>query len=222
MKTISCNNCWYWVEKTGTVLVTVSVLVFLLTFYPVVKEEIRYQFFPKHLNATVETREASAEKGMRVPSSENDTLYPIDENFGIVIPKITANAKVIPDVDWQNSAQYQRALTEGVAHAQGTSHPGEKGNIFIFAHSGVDFYEAIRYNAQFYLLSKLVAGDEIDLFYKKQKYVYVVARKEVVLPENVEHIMGQQDKNTLTLMTCTPAGTTFKRLIIIANQVGSN
>ena len=114
---------------------------------------------------------------------------------------------------------YQRALTKGVAHANGTSYPGESGNVFIFAHSGVDFYEATRYNAQFYLLSKLVTGDTIYLFYKKQKYVYRVTEKKVVSPEDVTYLTEDSQKKTLSLMTCTPAGTTLKRLLVIADQV---
>jgi sortase A len=231
MKTISQDKYLDWVRKTGPpaamhlayragiVLVAVSVLVLLFTFFPVIKEEIKYQFSPRNNNALVTTKEEAGKNQSDDTAKEKSVIYPVDEEFGIVIPKVSANAKVIADVDWQDSAVYQRALTQGVAHAAGTAHPGEAGNIFIFSHSGVDFYEAARYNAEFYLLNKLTVGDEIYLFYKKQKFVYKVAEQKIIAPENVEYLTGDKTKKTLTLMTCWPAGTTLKRLIIIAKQV---
>lgn len=208
--------------RAGIVLVTMSVIIFLLTFYPVVKEELKYQLLPRHTDVVVTTREEASKQAQTGGKVSDNIIYPVDEDFGIVIPKLSANAKVIPDVDWTNEAVYQRALTQGVAQARGTASPGEAGNVFLFAHSGVDFYEAVRYNAQFYLLSKLVPGDEIDLFYHKQKFVYRVSEKKTVSPENVEYLTDDTKEKTLTLMTCTPAGTTFKRLLVIADQVENN
>ena len=211
MKTISQDKYLDWIRKAGTALVVVSVLVLLFTFFPVIKEEAKYQFLPKPNDVAVVTKEEAGEK--------SDVIYPVDEEFGIVIPKISANAKVIADVNWQNSNEYHRALTKGVAHAAGTAPPGEAGNVFIFSHSGVDFYEANRYNALFYLLNKLAPGDEIDVFYKGQKFVYRVSTQKIVASESVEYLTGDQTKKMLTLMTCWPAGTTLSRLIVIAEQV---
>lgn len=218
MKTIHSDKFLSWIQKTGTALVAVSVLILLFTFFSVIKEEVKYQFLPQRDAVVVSKKEAEKKLENNIQPASN-VIYPVDEEFGIVIPKISANAKVIPDVDWQNSNEYQRALTKGVAHAAGTAHPGEAGNVFIFSHSGVDFYEANRYNALFYLLNKLVPGDEIDVFYKSQKFVYRVAEQKIVAPENVEYLTGDKTKKTLTLMTCWPAGTTLKRLIVIAEQV---
>lgn len=219
MKTISRDNSLEWIRKTGIALVAVSVFVLALTFLPVIFEEAKYQFLPKHEDAAVLTQEAAKQLPASDTQEMQDVIYPVDEEFGIVIPKLSANAPVIADVDWRDSAVYQRALTKGVAHAQGTSYPGMPGNIFIFSHSGVDFYEANRYNALFYLLNKLVPGDEIYLFYKRQKFTYEVTEQKTVSPENVEYLKGDPGKQTLTLMTCWPAGTTLSRLIVIADQV---
>lgn len=219
MKTIHSDKFLSWIRKAGTALVVVSVLVLLFTFFPVIKEEIKYQFSPKHNAAIVVNEETAKQILSGNEKLNNDVIYPADDDFGIIIPKISANASVVPDVNWQDSNIYQRALTKGVAHAAGTAHPGEAGNVFIFSHSGVDFYEANRYNALFYLLNKLVPGDEIDVFYKSQKFVYKVIEQKIVTPENVEYLTGNKTKKTLTLMTCWPAGTTLSRLIVIAEQV---
>lgn len=199
---------------TGTALVGVSVLVLGLTFFPVLREEAKYQFLPSQEHKTVISR--MDERAQTIPSQ---VLLPVSEEFGIVIPKIGANARIIPDVDWEDGAVYQRALTEGVAHARGTAKPGERGNVFLFSHSGVDFLEANRYNALFYLIDKLNPGDDIVVFFEGQKFEYRVVEKKKVAPEELEYLKGSEDQKTLTLMTCWPAGTTLQRLLVIAQQV---
>lgn len=201
----------YW---AGVALVAAAVLLLLLTGYPIAKEEIRYALLPKAGKVSVLAREVAPPGS--VP--EDEIIYPQDEEFGIVIPKIAANSRIIANVNWQNSQEYQRALTKGVAHARGSALPGTSGNIFLFAHSGVDFYEATRYNAVFYLVNKLEKGDEIDIFYQKQKFAYKVLEKTTVNPEEISYLEGDAGDKTLTLMTCWPPGTTLKRMIVIAEQ----
>ncbi len=200
---------------TGIALIAISVIVLLSIFYPVLRAELAY-LFAKHKNVKVVGKSESMVSASG--PSEFQILKPVDENFGIVIPKIEANAKVIPNVDPQNPAAYQRALTQGVAQALGTKYPGEEGNIFIFAHSGQDFLEANRYNAVFYLLSKLETGDEIFIFYQTKKYRYTVTEKKTAAPSEAQYMDDTPGKYTLTLMTCWPGGTTWKRLIVRAEQ----
>lgn len=201
-------------ERTGIALVAVSVLVLFLTFLPLIKEEVRYQFLPLQDAPVVSVAEQLA-----LGLSDEEVERPVDEAFGIVIPKIGANASVIPDVDWQNERVYQQALTKGVAQAQGTAKPGMPGNVFLFSHSGVDFFQASRYNAVFYLIDKLQSEDEIILFYQKEKFLYRVTEKKIVNQDEVEYLTGDDRQETLTLMTCYPAGTTLKRLLVRAERV---
>lgn len=205
-------------ERTGAALVVVSVLLLVLTFFPVLKEEVKYQMLPQQTDKEIVSR-ADAQKNNL---SAARVLVPVNEEFGIVIPKIGANAAVVPDVDWQDEAVYQRALTQGVAQARGTANPGEQGNVFLFSHSGVDFLQANRYNALFYLIDKLQSGDEIVLFYHQEKFVYRVTDKKIVAPDSLEYLAGDPQKKTLTLMTCWPAGTTLERLLVIATLDSSS
>jgi len=158
-------------------------------------------------------------------STNSRLIQPINTDFGIVIPKILANAKVVDNVDPYNSQAYQIALTRGVAHAQGTAYPGHAGNIFIFAHSSSNWFTANRYNSVFYLIDKLEKGDEVDLYYKSKKYVYRVFEKKIVEASAVSYLTGRlkptptEDTSILTLMTCWPPGTTLKRLIIQAKII---
>lgn len=206
-------------ERAGAVLLVVSAGIVLLTFFPVLWEEAKYQLLPKHENVVIVTGSEVPVRGEEQPKGE--VVVPVDSDFGIVIPKIGANAKVVPDVDWQDERVYQRALTRGVAHARGTARPGEPGNVFVFSHSGVDFFEANRYNALFYLIDKLQSGDEITMLYQKEAFTYRVTEKKIVASESVAYLKGSADHKTLTLMTCYPAGTTLKRLVVIAEQVAN-
>jgi len=208
------NNKTSLIYKAGIVLVAMSALLLFFTYYPIAKEEIKYRLASRKKNVSVMIKEEARKDNIEA----NNIIYPADEDFGIVIPKIAANSKVIADVDWQNSREYQRALTKGVAHAEGTALPGENGNVFIFAHSGVDFYEAARYNAVFYLTDKLEKGDEIYIFYKKKKFVYKVTEKKIARPEEISYLEGDASRKTLTLMTCWPPGTTLKRMVVVAEQ----
>ncbi len=182
----------------GLISIVSAIIIFVATFYPVIMVELNYQL--KQTQGGLEVKRV---------------IIPKDSDFGIVIPKISANSKVIPNVDPYNNIEYQVALTKGVAHAMGTSLPGYAGNVFLFSHSSVNFYEANRYNSIFYLLDKLEKGDEIDLYYKGGKFKYLVTDKKTVGAEEVKYLSGDGSKKTVTLMTCWPPGTTFKRLLVI-------
>lgn len=183
----------------GITLIILSIALFIFILYPVAKVEINY-----NLN--------------RPKTSIND-IKPIDKNFGIVVPKIGANSKIVPNVDPYNSYVYQVALTKGVAQAKGTSLPSENGNMFLFSHSSTNILEAGRYNSIFYLLSKLENKDEVYIYYKDKKYKYEVVDKKIVDAKDVSYLNKKTNDKILTLMTCWPAGTSYKRLIVTAKIV---
>ena len=196
---------------SGLFLIVLSVTVLVAIFFPVIKIEINYLIHRPPKDAQVVR---ASEK-----SSSSKTIISIDENFGLVIPKIGANAKIIANVDPYNEAVYQRALTRGIAHALGTSFPNQTGNMFLFSHSSVNFFEAVHYNSVFYLLSKLEKDDDIYIFYQKEKYHYKVTEKRVARGEEIAYLGNLSQEKYLTLMTCTPPGTTLKRLLVIAQAV---
>lgn len=148
-----------------------------------------------------------------------EVINPADTDFGIVIPKIAANVKVTPDVNVTDEAVYKEVLKGGVAHAAGTAYPGENGHVYLFAHSTDYWWNVGQYNAVFYLLYKLEAGDEVDIFYKGRRYLYRVIGQKVVEPSNVEYLTRTSDEEFLTLQTCWPPGTTLKRLLVFAVPV---
>lgn len=205
-----------WAQKAGGALIALSAFIVIFTFYPVLKEEVRYFFSQEDQKQILTKEEARVEEAAGQLES---VIVPADEDFGVVIPKIAANSRVLADIDWHDAAVYQKALTKGVAHAEGTAKPGEEGNVFLFAHSGVDFYEAARYNAVFYLLGKLEKDDPIFLFYQGQRFEYQVREGRIIDASDTSWLTEKSPEKRLILMTCWPAGTTWKRFIIIADQI---
>jgi len=194
------NNLSRFVLIGGMTLVVVGLLLTLAIFWPIVTNELIYQW-------------QSKTTGLSTKQQVHDT-QPMDSTFGIVIPKIRANAAVIPNVDPYDAKAYQQALTRGVAHARGSVYPGRIGNVFIFSHSSVDFYKALQYNSVFYLLDKLDTNDEILLYFNSEKFTYRVIEKKLVEPSTVFYLTEKTKDKLVTLMTCWPPGTTFKRLIV--------
>ncbi|MFA5827731.1 MAG: sortase [Candidatus Shapirobacteria bacterium] len=182
----------------GLILLAVGLFIPATIYFPVAKAEVIYQL--------------KSNSQISFPSVE-----PVDRDFSIVIPKIGANTKVIKNIDPHNPKEYQLALTRGVAHALNSGLPNEQGNTFIFAHSAGNWYQANRYNAVFYLLNKLVEGDEIIVYYQNKDYHYFVTETKLVNGSEISYLRNTSFGHQLTLMTCWPPGTTLKRQIVIAN-----
>lgn len=151
----------------------------------------------------------------------SNQIIPVSTNFGIVIEKINANSKVIPNIDPANTDQYETALAQGVAEAQGSTEPGKSGNLYIFSHSVDAPWNVVRFNAVFYLLRELDKGDKVVIFYKNRRYDYIVFDKAIVDPTDTSLLTNRYDKPVLTLQTCDPPGTLLHRLIVRAQLAGS-
>ncbi len=144
--------------------------------------------------------------------------YGVDSAFAVVIPSIKAYSDIIPNVDPFNRAEYSEALEKGVAHAKGSSFPGQGKTTYLFAHSTDTPTNIARFNAIFYSLKDLKEGDSIIVYYKHKKYVYKVSEKQTVSSKDTSWL---EDKGgeLLVLQTCYPPGTTWKRLLIIARPI---
>ena len=60
------------------------------------------------------------------------------------------------------------------------------------------------------------------MYYGGDKHRYVINGKKEVKPSNVTVLDQPNNKRVATLMTCTPVGTTLRRLIITAQEVDPN
>jgi sortase A len=150
---------------------------------------------------------------------DGSDIVPLDSQFGIVIPKIGVNARVIPSVNPLKEDEYAEALKEGVAHASTSFFPDEEGAVYLFSHSTNYEWFMKDLNAIFYLLKNLEAGDLIVLVYKGTTYTYKLTEKRIVKPSETSYLQPIAGQRRLILQTCWPPGSTLERLLLIADLV---
>ncbi len=108
-------------------------------------------------------------------------------------------------------------LNESLIHFLPKSLPGEPGNVAIFGHSTLpQLYKPKDYKSIFTYLHSLEKGDEVYVKIGSLKYVYEVKDIFIVDPDQVEILEQMTDNSYLTLVTCTPPGTYWKRLVVRA------
>ncbi len=214
----------------GYFLFFTGLIGFVFMLGPLVKAEVSYRTdrilgvirsvkFSSSLNQPQEGT-ASASFG-DIKATEENSIIPVSTEFGIVIEKINANAKVIPNVNPADERQYVAALQEGVAEALGSTPPGQPGNLYLFSHSVDAPWNIVRFNAIFYLLRELEVGDKVIVFYKNKRYDYIVFDKAIASPSDVSFLTNRYSSPVLTLQTCDPPGTLLNRLIVRAKLVNS-
>lgn len=139
----------------------------------------------------------------------------------LIIPKINVDVPVLYDVGYDHASQ-MAAMEKGVAHFAipgANSHPGEVGNTVLSGHSSNDLFDGGDYKFIFAQLDKLSIGDTIYANYQSKRYTYVITKKEVVKPSEVNKLIYPTTKPVLTLITCTPLGTALNRLLVTAEQI---
>lgn len=139
----------------------------------------------------------------------------------LIIPKINVDVPAVYGVGADHNSQ-MAAMEKGVAHFAipgANSHPGEVGNTVLSGHSSNDLFDPGDYKFIFAQLDNLVVGDTLYANYEGTRYTYVITKKEVVLPTQVDKLIYPTDKPVMTLITCTPLGTAEKRLLITAEQI---
>lgn len=137
----------------------------------------------------------------------------------LIIPKLNVDVPVAFSI---STDEVMSAMNHGVAQFSipgANALPGQIGNLVITGHSAGDIYSSNPYKFIFSGLERLEVGDLIYINYKSTRYTYQLTKKEVVEPTNVEALIYDTDKPILTLITCTPLGTSRYRLLVTAEQI---
>lgn len=133
------------------------------------------------------------------------TLNPNDDGIMgyIEIPKIDVNLTIAHTVE-------EDVLQRMVGHLPGTSLPieGEGVHSILSAHRGLPSARL------FTELAELEVGDAFTIHVLNRAWGYTVDDIKVILPEEVESLVIDRDKNYVTLMTCTPYGVNSHRLLV--------
>lgn len=212
------------IRTVGNFLVLTSFVGIIFTFWPVISafgkhniDNLRGKKYEAAALASGPTQTFGSLLGKSDPNVK--ILIPKDPNFSIIVEKIGADAPIIANVDASNKAVYTDALKRGVAHALGTSFPGQAGVTYLFAHSTDTIFNVPRFNAIFYLLKDLTAGERIVVFFNGRRFDYLVSETKITEPEDVSYFTMKTAEQILVLQTCYPPGTTWKRLLVIARPV---
>lgn len=137
----------------------------------------------------------------------------------LIIPKLNVDVPVAFGI---STDEVMSAMNHGVAQFSipgANALPGQIGNLVITGHSAGDIYSSNPYKFIFSGLERLEVGDLIYVNYESTRYTYQLTKKEVVEPTNVEALIYDTDKPMLTLITCTPLGTSRYRLLVTAEQI---
>lgn len=161
------------------------------------------------------------------PASEIEAIDPtitqaVSPDPRLIIPKLNVDVPVHFGIPL---SEVMSAMNNGVAHyriAGASAYPGEIGNLVITGHSAGDVYSSNPYKYIFSGLERLEDGDLIYINYNSVRYTYRVIKKEVVDPSNVAALVVETNKPLLTLVTCTPLGTSRYRLLVTAEQISPN
>jgi sortase A len=138
-----------------------------------------------------------------------DGSLPQIEYYTISIPKLNLKDLVV--------STDNTLLFKNLVNYLGTATPPNKGNAVVFGHSTLpQLYNEKDYKTVFTYLYKLTPGDEIIVKIKKNTFRYRIENVIVVDPENTSVLEQSYDDSFLTLVTCTPPGTIWKRLIVRA------
>lgn len=133
----------------------------------------------------------------------------VSKAYSFSIPKLgIKGAEVIVGAD---------DLSKSLIHYGGSSLPGEYGNAVIFGHSILpQFFDPKNYKAIFSTLHTLKVGDTIEIVADGVTYKYTIIDFKVVDPSDISVLEQTYDSSYLTIITCTPPGTYWKRLVVKA------
>ncbi|MBF8249573.1 MAG: hypothetical protein HW400_174 [Candidatus Levybacteria bacterium] len=138
------------------------------------------------------------------PNQKNQADVP---SYTISIPKIKLADAQVSTID--------NDLTKHLVNYQGTGIPGKNGNAVVFGHSTLpQLFNPKDYKTIFANVYQLKNEDNIYATISGVTYTYKIIKITVTDPEDSSALVQDYDNSYLTLVTCTPPGTTWKRLIV--------
>ena len=139
-----------------------------------------------------------------------DVLHPTKNGIMcfVEIPKINVSLPVYHGTS-------EEVLKKGVGHMEGSALPiGGVGNRpFLLAHTGMNTSR---------MFSDLTGLSEGDLFYIRVLNLcltYRVCEIQTLLPEEADELYPDEERDLMTLVTCTPYGVNSHRLIVTGERI---
>ncbi|MCL5432764.1 MAG: sortase [Patescibacteria group bacterium] len=143
------------------------------------------------------------------PNFKTEDKSPQIQSYTLSIPKVGIKDATVSTVDFD--------LSKHLINYSGTAIPPNKGNAVVVGHSTLpQLFNQNDYKTIFATTYLLKIGDEIKVKIDGIEYLYKVFNITVVDADDTSVFSQNYDDSYLTLITCTPPGTTWKRLIIKA------
>lgn len=184
----------YYAPKFGTLLTPVS--------EDLIKDTVRSEFSKILGSSTADFTRAS----LWFPKASDVRIADSASGYAISIQKLKIeNAQVLLGTE---------DLTRSLIHFTGPL-PGNPGNPVIFGHStNLLFYNPKDFKSIFSKLPDLTYGDIIRVTSDNVTYQYKVYEMKITSPSDLSVLTQNYDHAYLTLVTCVPPGTYFKRLVV--------
>lgn len=132
------------------------------------------------------------------------------DTYTLSIPRINIENAEVSTVDYD--------LENHLIQYLGTSIPGEKGTAVIFGHSTLPYlFDPNNYKTIFANAHQLEVGDELFVTVEGVTYKYEIFSVLITDPEDTNILSQSYDHSYITLVTCTPPGTIWKRLVLRAS-----
>ena len=165
------------------------------------------------LNQRRKTEGSGLPEELQLAPGEN-----VPEVFYLSVPKLNLH-----DVPVETNS-VDTTPNEKLGHYKGSSLPGKPGNVFIYGHSTLpSYFNEKNFKTLFTFLPKMDKGDEIFIKYGDKQFKYLVERKEVSNPDNLDPLKWRHlHYGSISLMTCVPPGTVDQRMVVFAKQVFSS
>jgi len=132
-------------------------------------------------------------------------------------PRIPLYQLSIPRLNIQkaNVSTVDDDLSLHLVNFQGTCVPPDRGNCVVFGHSTLpSLYNPKDYKTIFANIQNLRVGDSIIVHIADIDYIYKIFDISVVSADDTSVLSQALDDSYLTVITCTPPGTVWFRLII--------
>ena len=195
------------IKKLISLIIFIA-LVFLVVNFWAIRDWAEYFLLNKY---------PRAESLLEFVSKKTDIQINSEQYF-LTIEKIRVKAPVVLAVSADDS-ELQKSLKSGVVLYPDTAMPGEVGNTVITGHSSDYFWKEGEFKTVFSLLPNLAIGDQIKLSRGNESWLYEVESEKMVSDKDMSVLESNNDQARLTLITCWPPGTSFKRWVVTAKLV---
>lgn len=109
----------------------------------------------------------------------------------------------------------ENVLSKAVGHLEGTSLPIGGPN----THSVLSAHRGLPSSKLFTNLDKLEIGDTFTIIILDQLLTYEIDKIKIVEPDEIEDLKIEENKDYITLLTCTPYGINTHRLLVRGTRI---